>query len=324
MIEDVIRGCSSFDQEYACSGWSERLIDENGQPDGVVEWNSCKEACFESNCNNEQAIIAGDNRCYACTAQVDSHGDPFGVGQGFCFAQNMAELDNSLIVDCGKDEYCLTDMEVDWLPMGDQITTIRRRCAKQEIVPNCETSISNGWAMKDCYSTCKGSLCNNDLSIADRLSDKIVSECYSCKFNEFTAGNHSDPMNCKVEPSDETIQSCPVWASAACFVADAVVKTEQDDDLVNIFRGCSTFGADLFGELLKCSTLTVDVAVDTDKPYRAQASTCKQVCSDSDDCNKIRYPDYQPPVDCEPCEEGGDSSALEITIGLFMIFVMTL
>merc|ERR1711935_783209 len=85
MIEDVIRGCSSF--------------------------------------NQEQAIVAGDNRCYTCTAQVDSHGDPFGVGQGACFSSDMSALENSLVLDCGKDEYCLTDMEVDWLPMGDQITT---------------------------------------------------------------------------------------------------------------------------------------------------------------------------------------------------------
>ena len=27
---DIIRGCSTFDQEYVCSGWTQRDLDEKG------------------------------------------------------------------------------------------------------------------------------------------------------------------------------------------------------------------------------------------------------------------------------------------------------
>ena len=322
MIEDVIRGCSAFPQEYACSGWTERQLNDNGIQTGSIEWNSCKEACSDSNnCNREQAVIAGDNRCYACTAQVDSHGDVYGIGQEFCFSNDLTSADESLIVDCGKDSYCLTDMEVDWYPQGEQITTIRRRCASEEIVNNCETSIANGWAMKDCYTTCEGALCNKDLEVANLLSEQNVAECYSCKFTELSGSAHNDTMDCKTSPSEETIQACPIWASSACFVADAVVKDEEGDDLVNIYRGCSTFSPDQFGPMMKCSTITVDVGVDTNQPYRAQASTCKQLCSDGDDCNNIRYPDWQPPAEdkCPPCEDGALATFFSLLFLLFLI-----
>merc|ERR1711935_1271712 len=86
---------------------------------------------------------------------------------------------------------------------------IRRRCATEEIVPKCETSVSNGWAMKDCFTTCKGAMCNDDLSIANMLSDDVVSECYSCKFNEFTAGAHNDTMDCNCRQKTKQFNRVP-------------------------------------------------------------------------------------------------------------------
>merc|ERR1711892_34840 len=94
---------------------------------------------------------------------------------GACFSSDMSALENSLVLDCGKDEYCLTDMEVDWLPMGDQITTIRRRCATEEIVPKCETSVSNGWAMTTCLSpTCSAITSSPSATAVNLTSSPLV------------------------------------------------------------------------------------------------------------------------------------------------------
>ena len=304
--DDVLRGCSSFEQEYACSGWTERQLDANGNPTGdAVEWNSCKETCSGANCNNDKALIAGDNRCYVCTAQVDSHGDTIGLGDEFCFNSDLADHNES-VVECGRNEHCITDIEVDWLPMGEQLTTVRRRCGSEEIVPQCVTSITNGWAAKDCFSSCKGTLCNDNLDVADLLTENVVNECFNCKFNEMTSSNHGDDVEqCKGSPIAETMTSCPRWAKAACFVADAVIREDDGTDLVSVYRGCSAFSEELFGSMMKCSSITVDIGVDTDQPDRRVASICKQQCTEADDCNSIKYPDYQPPEEeeCPPCDD---------------------
>ena len=150
------------------------------------------------------------------------------------------------------------------------------------------------------------------------LTEDVVTECYNCKFNELTGSNHDDVEQCKESPIEETKMSCPRWARAACFVADAVVETDDDyrhggTDLVTIYRGCSSFSEELFGSMMKCSTITVDVGVDTDQPDRRTASICKQLCSESDDCNNIRYPDFQPPEECPPCDEPTTTDAWQTT-----------
>ena len=304
--DDIIRGCSTFNQEYACSGYTEREVNSDGLPTGNdIEWNSCKESCNGNNCNSEKAEIAGDNRCFVCTAQVNSHGDSIGLGDSYCFNDQLTGEYNEAVVDCGRDEYCVVDLEVDWLPQGDQITTVRRRCAKEEIIPGCVTSITNGWAAKECYTNCKGTLCNDDLDVADLLTENLVAECYNCRFNEITGNNHDDVEQCKESPIEETKTDCPRWARSACFVADTVVKEDDGSDLVAIYRGCSAFTEEQFGSMMKCSSITVDVGVDTDIPDRRTASICKQLCSEADDCNNIRYPDFEPPAEdeCPPCSE---------------------
>ena len=176
-----------------------------------------------------------------------------------------------------------------------------------------------GLSAKDCYSTCQGTQCNDNLEVADMLTEDVFTECYNCKFNELTGSNHDDVEQCKESPIEETKMSCPRWARAACFVADAVVEIDDDyrhggTDLVTIYRGCSSFSEELFGSMMKCSTITVDVGVDTDQPDRRTASICKQLCSESDDCNNIlRYPDFQPPEECPPCDEPTTTDAWQTT-----------
>ena len=62
---------------------------------------------------------------------MSSQGELVGFGDSYCFEDNLGSAEGSLAVDCGRDEYCLTDMRVNWTPQGDQEATITRRCAKE-------------------------------------------------------------------------------------------------------------------------------------------------------------------------------------------------
>ena len=63
---------------------------------------------------------------------MSSQGELVGFGDSYCFEDNLGSAEGSLAVDCGRDEYCLTDMRVNWTPQGDQEATITRRCAKEQ------------------------------------------------------------------------------------------------------------------------------------------------------------------------------------------------
>ena len=63
---------------------------------------------------------------------MSSQGELVGFGDSYCFEDNLGSAEGSLAVDCGRDEYCLTDMRVNWTPQGDQEATITRRCAKEK------------------------------------------------------------------------------------------------------------------------------------------------------------------------------------------------
>ena len=53
-------------------------------------------------------------------------------------------------------EYCLVDMEADWLPTGEQTMTVRRMCREEFGFKTCAESGSNAWAARDCSETCQG------------------------------------------------------------------------------------------------------------------------------------------------------------------------
>ena len=91
-----------------------------------------KDTCHGTNCNDQPISIAGDNKCYVCQSTMNSQGELVGFGDSYCFNDNLGESADSLAVDCGRDEYCLTDMRVNWTPQGDQEATITRRCSKEK------------------------------------------------------------------------------------------------------------------------------------------------------------------------------------------------
>ena len=60
---------------------------------------------------------------------------------------------------------------------------------KDNLAGRCETFKTSAYASKDCYTSCKGALCNKDLSIANYFEPELgtprVEKCYTCALNEF-------------------------------------------------------------------------------------------------------------------------------------------
>ena len=301
-VDDTIRGCSTFIQEYQCATNTMRNLTD----DTAVEFTTCKEACDDNNCNNQPAVIATSNQCYVCSVTVDQLGNTVGAGDSNCI-NGAIPINDTYIWDCGKESVCYTHMEVQWLPLGNQHMTFERRCgqATSAGTNQCMAGQSNAWMYKDCWESCEGDKCNDNMNIDRNFKpgngQEPIHECYSCTLEEITSGNPvNDQYNCKDKPAEQTKRSCPTWAQSGCFVGDGVQKSDDDSDVVNIYRGCSSFYTE---EATICSTLTIDTSVDTD-PIRSRTSICKVTCHTADDCNTFRYPDWQPPGDNEcPPEE---------------------
>jgi len=304
-FDDIIRGCSTFSQEYSCATTTNRDLDSGTE----IEYTTCKEACgVESNCNNEPAVVATENRCYVCSVTVDHQGHMIGAGDISCL--DPEGMNSTHIYDCGKESVCETHMEVMWLPMGNQHTIVERRCGYQETAPNlCTGGASNAWMYKDCWDQCYTDSCNNDLEISKNFAPPSgqpkVTNCHTCHHEEIASDGMPswdpeipDIYNCKENPSNITMVDCPVWAQAGCFVGDGVQQGEDGNEIVNVYRGCSSF----YIEDQICSGLTLDTNVETNVT-RTRTSICKNACNEGDDCNTYRFPGWEPPGEGECPDE---------------------
>ena len=138
---DTHHGCSTFrvtSDSKACIAVST----ETGPVHGEVK-QTCKETCSENECN--EAITEIDNGndggnggdggvesahfCAVCSIAVDHFNNTVGEGDKGCWGEEVAQI---YWTQCAPGEnYCITDMEVDWYARGDQVTTIRRSCSKE-------------------------------------------------------------------------------------------------------------------------------------------------------------------------------------------------
>lgn len=111
----------------------------------------------------------------------------------------------------------------------------------------CTAGSSNAWMYKDCWEQCEGDKCNDNLDISKNFesSGQAVDECYTCTHEEIGFGLENSPivdqMNCKEEPTEITKTKCMSWARAGCFIGDSVQLSEEGNDIVNVYRGCSSF-----------------------------------------------------------------------------------
>jgi len=199
---------------------------------GSIEYTTCKEACDERNCNDQPAVIAGNN-CYVCSLTMDQLGNMVGMGDMSCLNN---DINDTYIWDCGKESVCQTHMEVQWLPLGNQHMTFERKCGRAEMPEGeCITGSSNAWIYKDCWESCDGNLCNDNMNIEHNFAPtdghQPIEECFSCTFEELGAEwmPEVDFENCKEAPNESTKMACPNWAKVGCFVADGVQKNDDGE-----------------------------------------------------------------------------------------------
>ena len=191
------------------------------------------------------------NMCPVCSVSVDQNNNTIGVGVDACW-----EGDASLLQDCGPDQLCKTNMEIDWFARGNFNYRIVRGCATRE-AGDCYAGSSSLVQYQDCSVTCNpsggdGAGCNDGLDeVAMKFSapeDEQVPQCYQCSYQQNTDGSVEGYKSCgdKVEVTDSQIAKfdCPTYANRACYTAASYhndytsgSEVEVEDD----YRGCSPF-----------------------------------------------------------------------------------
>ena len=172
-VADEFRSCTPFEDVNKCYE-----TEVNG-----IKHESCKSTCNTNNCNLQKHQMR--TQCYTCTAGKGTSGVP-GEQSGDERCWDESKLVDSMLADCKSDEpYCLTQISVDWLALGNQQAIITRGCSKTAVKDNAECDEFegvSGTAHKDCAKTCsneeKGC---NDNSLEDLFKEpNPVTECYSC------------------------------------------------------------------------------------------------------------------------------------------------
>ena len=281
LAEEVYKGCSSFVVPHKCNTIDGIIVD------GIEsEYGVCRETCPENNCNLEHEIAPIDrNSCFVCQVTKDFMGNTIGQGDESCW-NSPAERS---IQQCNIDEVCITEMLVDWMPKGEQLVTLNRRCGALPAVAGfdacAESWTGSTYAAKSCIDFCEESKCNYDREVENlfdqRADQNETLSCFSCMYGTFYNGVTLPNSNkyCQMPISEEGVvptQACPVYANAGCFTAATWHYMPNGDEYEEDFKGCSTFTTHEDNELL-CGEYIVNGLT---------YSNCRSTCH-GDNCNAI-------------------------------------
>ena len=236
-FEDDYRGCSPFDlEESGKEGKQCTSQDING-----FKHFNCKETCKTANCNFAKTD-SGLLQCHSCTVTYDHAGNRVGIGSPMCLDNPSADS----LVQCSADATeCSTEIIVDWLATGKQHVTVRRSCRENDQPDKCDFGESPRIMYKDCFDSCEGNGCNDNLDVAEQLNESNHKQdsCVTCTYIETENGDVQGNYNCPDSPTDEMKKSCPVYANAACFTGSAI-HNANGEELEEVYKGCSTFTVD--------------------------------------------------------------------------------
>ena len=304
---DDYRGCSPFVE--ARESYAPTCFESNF---GEFSHKNCRETCQEEQCNTKK--IQKTNRCYSCRGQLNSIGEIVGTGSADCFYDPK----DSMIEDCAQDEdYCVTEMLVDWLPRGEQLTLIKRACSKTGAGGPCEEGALNGAKFKDCYDTCFGDInsdtpCNNDLKVAEKFEfyqTTKVDSCFACRYQEHDDGTVEGNTMCGTGDVVDTAE-CPKWANVACYTGAATHNSIDHMNVVReVYKGCSTFAA--INEQENSTTTLPD---DSGNP--AQYSITKTSCT-TNNCNLQHLSPDEPDLPDDPEPVGNRCQICSVTVDQF-------
>jgi len=242
-VEEDYKGCSSFrleNDEPVCLDWK---FDE-------LSFQSCKNTCNSNGCNSKTPERT--NSCFKCDVLINHLGNVVGTGDQNCFYSPTEDM----MVDCGVQSTCRTELGVELSFSGEQIAKISRKCSPQGVFENEKCSQGEfgfsdwtGYKWKVCHDDCEGQKCNDDAHFSDveslfdqRNGEKLY--CHSCMFakdqNGAIVGGSTQECQ-KPDTSEEGfLRECPVYANAACYAAstwhyEGPLEIEED------FKGCSPF-----------------------------------------------------------------------------------
>jgi hypothetical protein len=99
--------------------------------------------------------------------------------------------------------------------------------------------------------------------------------CFTCDYIEEDDGSTNGNKNCPDTPTDDMIQSCPVYASSACYTGSASHNTGANNGLrEEVYKGCSSFHT---GGQTEFHNATLSEGI--------EYALAKQTCRDRANCN---------------------------------------
>jgi len=293
-MTETIRGCSTFtsvDYEQKERHEEEHAVKCNGFRIDDTQFEVCKQACTEDNCNhhaNNEEVFPRPLECFICEQTKNHLGQTVGFSDEGCFDAP----DESYLHVCGPQAtMCSTLMEVDWLATGEQITLVRRGCGVKNAPSTvCTEETLSNFQYKQCVEFSVGAGSNYNFEIAQEFAHPFAQErCYSCSHN---SKDGPDNNNCFADDhehhQDESrARRCPIYANAGCFTADNI---HQENGLLmtEVHRGCSTFEA----ETVACAHMEYTDGYDY--------ATCRQTCHNRGNwaCNSEKYPEEENECEC--------------------------
>ena len=147
------------------------------------------------------------------------------------------------MTDCRPDEtFCIDEMLAVWTITGGQEIGIKRGCSTGPALDTCPSGENEDIKYKNCFLSCTGDGCNNDLTVGDKfIGEYQETSCYSCKFIKNDNGEVEGNELCP-ESAPNMTMTCPNYASAGCYTGAAAHNFEGDDDRVDeVYKGCSSF-----------------------------------------------------------------------------------
>ena len=186
---DTYHGCSAFKTSQNEKKCFTVNVEDGFNQQGQTQ-STCKESCDSNDCNLAITEIITDpiseHFCAVCTVRMDHFNQTVGEGDARCWGEDRAAMFSQ---QCPEGHnFCITDIEVDWMANGDQHTTVRRSCATEPAPETCASGAIQTWQYKDCATTCSNNLlapCNIKMyDTALMFSDETwhgTSTCYNCE-----------------------------------------------------------------------------------------------------------------------------------------------
>jgi hypothetical protein len=246
--------------------------------------------------------------CYNCNVKYDHNGNLI-EGSDNCWSANdtQIDLDDKEIACKEPNNFCKTEVIVEWQSSGEQTINFNRGCAAASVSDEdaCIGSTLSGNNYRDCKVTCNSDNCNADSDVLELLgktdedgnpAEITCAQCSSLR----DADSDTEEDYCK---NRDEFESCPSYANHGCFNAHEIIDIKTENVTEEYFKGCSFF--EINEETVnenKCNIFTING--DT-------AQTCKNEC-DEDECNSGPLENIKV---CHVCDYAFDHYGEQLSIG---------